>query len=90
MLISVDSLPTNFYKQPEMVAYHQAAYMVQYLLAKYDVEKFINLWTEEFASFEKIYNMKFHQVILDNSNKARQNYPCAPPINWHTFQAGCI
>jgi hypothetical protein len=28
MLVQVDALTTNFYKQPEMIAYHQAAYAV--------------------------------------------------------------
>lgn len=57
MLTSVDSLTASFYKQPEMIAYHQAACIVQYLLANYDVEKFKYLWKQGFASFEKIYSM---------------------------------
>jgi hypothetical protein len=90
MLISMDNLTTSFYKQPEMVAYHQAAYIVQYLLNKYGVEKFKDLWTQGFAAFEKIYSVPFSQVKTDISITAKQEYPSVPQINWNAFQVGCL
>ena len=89
-LISTDILTTNFYKQPEMVAYHQAAYIVQYLLNKYGVQKLKDLWTQGFAAFEKIYSIPFSQVETDINTTAKQDYPSAPPINWNSFQVGCL
>src|SRR5215207_7566358 len=44
MLVPMTALTTSFYKQPEMIAYHQAAYIVQYLLSHYGVEKLKALW----------------------------------------------
>ena len=90
MLISTDDLTISFYKQPEMVAYHQAAYMVQYLLNKYGVEKFKDLWMQGFAAFEKIYSIPFSHVKTDINTTATRDYPSAPPINWNTFQIGCM
>jgi hypothetical protein len=38
-----------------MIAYHQSAYMVQYLLEKYGVEKFKQLWQNGYNDFKNIY-----------------------------------
>jgi hypothetical protein len=90
MLISMDALTTAFYKQPEMIAYHQAGYIAQYLLAHYGVEKFKNLWMQGFAAFKKIYSMPFSQVSSDINTAARKNYPSAPTIDWKKFEQGCL
>jgi len=90
MLVAMHNLTTSFYKQPEMIAYHQAAYIVQYLLSKYDVEKFKDLWIQGFAAFEKIYGVAFSQVQMEINRTAKQDYRSAPSINWDTFQGGCL
>jgi hypothetical protein len=90
MLVPMPALASSFYKQPEMIAYHQAAYIVQYLLSHYGVEKLKALWRQGFASFETVYGVPFAQVQSDLSNKARQDYPTAPAINWNTFKEGCL
>ena len=53
-LISIDLLSSDFYKQPEMVGYHQSGYIVEYLLENYSIEQFKKLWTNGFKNFEKI------------------------------------
>jgi hypothetical protein len=40
MLIPIDSLTAHFYKEPMMIAYHQSAYISQYLIETYGVQKF--------------------------------------------------
>ena len=90
MLISIDSLTTTFYKQPEMIAYHQAGYIVQYLLANYGVEKFKDLWMQGFAAFEKVYGMPFPKVKTDINSTVRKDYPSVPAIDWNAFQKGCF
>ena len=90
MLIPMSALTTSFYRQPEMVAYHQAAYIVQYLLSSYGVEKFKDLWTQGFASFEKIYSISFGQVQRDMDKTAEKDYPIPPNIDWNSFQVGCL
>jgi hypothetical protein len=90
MLIPMSALTTTFYRQPEMVAYHQAAYIVQYLLSSYGVDKFKDLWSQGFASFEKIYGISFKQVQRDMNKTAEKDYTTLPNIDWNTFQVGCL
>jgi hypothetical protein len=90
MLIPMGALTTSFYRQPEMVAYHQAAYIVQYLLNRYGVENFKSLWIQGFASFEKIYGIPFEEAKKDMDKTANQHYPAPPTIDWNTFQVGCL
>jgi hypothetical protein len=86
MLIPNDSLTANFYKQPMMIAYHQSAYISQYLIETYGVQKFGLLWHSGFDSFEKIYGIPFKQILLDIKNKLDKKYPEAPDIDWKTFK----
>lgn len=44
MLIPIDSLTAHFYMEPEMIAYHQAAYISQYLIEDFGIQKFSLLW----------------------------------------------
>jgi hypothetical protein len=86
MLIPIDSLVGHFYAQPMMIAYHQCAYIVQYLIETYGVEKFGLLYQSAIDSFEKIYGIKFKQILLDIKNKLDKKYPDTPDINWNTFK----
>ena len=90
MLIPIEDLASGFHRQPEMIAYHQAAYIVQYLLEHYGVEKFRKLWNQGFASFEEIYSISFRNVEMAIDKKVRQDYPNSPDINWKVFQEGCM
>lgn len=90
MLISNENLTRDFYRQPEMIAYHQAAFITQYLLTVYGVDKFRILWTAGFSDFQKIYGTSFSNVITSINKKAKQDYRLAPDINWNNFQKGCF
>jgi len=86
MLISIDSLTAHFYMEPEMIAYHQSAYISQYLIDNYGVQKFSLLWQSSIDSFEKIYGSPYKQILLDIKNKLDKKYPEAPDIDWNTFK----
>ena len=90
MLIPMEDLASGFHRQPEMIAYHQAAYIVQYLLEHYGVEKFRKLWNQGFASFEEIYFFSFRKVEMAMDKKVKRDYPRSPEINWKVFQEGCM
>jgi Peptidase MA superfamily len=90
MLLSMDSLSTNFYGQPEMISYHQCGYMVQFLLQQYGVQKFKLLWQKGLAAFDNIYGNSFADVYLILDKSAATNYPIAPEINWEVFKKGCL
>ncbi|HET7896831.1 MAG TPA: hypothetical protein VFL47_04160, partial [Flavisolibacter sp.] len=90
MLVPMPALTTSFYQQPEMIAYHQAACIVQYLLSHYGIEKLKALWREGFARFERIYGVPFDRVQTAISDNVRLDYPKVPAIDWNTFQEGCL
>lgn len=88
-LISIDLLASNFYKQPDMIAYHQAAYIVEYLLKNYPVKNLHKLWNEGFKKFEEIYGIPFSKLKIDMKKSVLETYPLAPKIDWQTFNIGC-
>ena len=86
MLIAIDSLAGHFYAQPMMIAYHESACIVQYLIETYGVQKFGLLYQSGILSFGKIYGIQFKQILLDIKNKLDKKYPEAPDIDWNTFK----
>jgi hypothetical protein len=90
MLISMTDLTTSFYQQPEMIAYHQAAYIVQFLLTTYGVNKFKDLWIQGFNQFDQIYGIPFQQAKTQMDGIAERHYPVAPDIDWTNFEKGCL
>jgi hypothetical protein len=89
MLLPIDSLTTHFYMQPEMIAYHQSAYISQYLIETFGIEKFALLWQSGFSGFQKIYGIRFQQIESDIKNKLKQKYRVMPNIDWNAFKTGC-
>lgn len=88
-LIPMDLLTSEFYSQPEMIAYHQSAYIVEYLLANYSIEKFKELWKSGFEKFEEIYGLSFNKVESDLEQELKKRYPAAPKIDFERFSKGC-
>jgi len=88
-LIQMDSLTTDFYNQPEMIAYHQSAYIVEYLLANYSIENFEKLWKSGFGKFEDIYGISFDKVKSNLEKDLKKRYPSAPKIDCERFNEGC-
>lgn len=89
-LLSIDSLKNNFYQQPEMIAYHQAAFIVQQLLQKYGAEKLKLLWMNGLDSFEKIYSTEFTAAYAQIQDSSSKQIPVIPSINWSEFEKGCF
>lgn len=89
MLLPMDSLASRFYQEPEMIAYHQAGCMVEYLLRKYGVEKFRDLWRQGFDHFPDIYGTSFSTVEAEIKSTAERDYPTPPKIDWKVFSVGC-
>lgn len=89
-LIHIDSLTTDFYHQPEMVGYHQSAYVVEYLLNNYSINQFKRLWKEGFDSFESIYSVSFQEMQKELDKSILKEHPEVPNIDWETFKEGCM
>lgn len=88
-LIPIESLTSDFYNQPDMIGYHQSAYMVEYLLTNYSIEQLKKLWTEGFEKFEEIYGVPFSEIKTDLEKVVLEKYPTAPEIDWEEFNKGC-
>lgn len=89
MLIPIDSIVDKFYDNDEMIAYHQSAYIVQYLIDNYGIEKFAKLWQQGFTGFESIYNVRFNELELKMNEELIAQYPETPEIDWEIFKEGC-
>lgn len=88
-LISIEDLTTDFYVLPEMISYHQAAYIVQFLLENYSLEQLKNLWTSGFEQFKEIYGFSYSQIQSDLQKGVLEKYPESPKIDWEKFSKGC-
>jgi hypothetical protein len=84
-LISMDTLSSDFYRQPEMIAYHQSAYIVEYLLLKYGLEKFKTLWEKGFENIKEVYGIPYAQLETDLQNEVIKRYPVKPELDWNNF-----
>jgi hypothetical protein len=89
MRIAIDSLAADFYRQPEMIAYHEAGFIVQHLIREYGIEKFRQVWARGFAAFDDVYGLPFQQVQESLDTRARSDFPQAPAIDWERFKEGC-
>ncbi len=88
-LIPIELLVSDFYGQPDMIGYHQSAYIVEYLLTNYSVEQLKKLWIQGFGKFEEIYSLPFSRVKEDLEKAVLEKYPKASEIDWEKFNIGC-
>lgn len=89
MLIPMDALVNDFYANDEMISYHQSAYVAQYLLEHYGIEKFSALWQGGFTSFEEVYEMPFSEMELRINSDLQEKVPNVVEVDWERFKKGC-
>jgi len=89
MTFSGDSLVEHFYACDEMIAYHQAACYVQYLMEHYGVEKVGALWKAGMSDFEEIYGLPFKELEALVMAEVVEAYPNGVEIDRETFAMGC-
>jgi hypothetical protein len=73
-----------------MIAYHQSAYVVAYLIDHYSMEQFQRLWTEGIDNFEMIYGLSYADMKKKLAEDLITKYPEVPQIDWDTFKQGCM
>ena len=89
MMLPIDSLLDGFYTRDEMIAYHQAACIVQYLLEHHDLEQLQALWVEGADQFEQIYGSTYQELAEQINADIKAAYPEGVAIDWETFKKGC-
>ncbi|MFV0417222.1 MAG: peptidase MA family metallohydrolase [Dysgonomonas sp.] len=94
MLVSMDSLAENFHRnlyteKPDMkdikIRYNQSAYIVQYLIENYGMNKIKELWQSGMDNFQKIYGKKIEDILLDIEDKLNTKYPNPIDFDWDKF-----
>lgn len=89
MLIPIESLTRDFYQTEEMIGYHQSAYIVEYLISHYGIEKLEALWKNGFTNFENIYGLTFAQMETELNLDIMKTIPKTPKIDWEILKEGC-
>lgn len=99
MLVSMDSLTENFHRSlytenPELkdikIRYNQSAYIVQYLIENYSMNKIKELWQSGMDNFPKVYGKKIDDILLDIENELNAKYPNPIDFDWDRFRKRCI
>lgn len=82
MLAPIEALAFQFHQVVEMVAYHQSAYIVEYLIVNHGLEKFEGFWRSGFSSFESIYGSTYDQMQTRLHKQLIETFPDPPNIDW--------
>ncbi len=89
MLLSPEQLSQNFFQSDEMIGYHQSAYIVEYLINNFGIERLETFWKQGFSSFESIYGLTFSDMISELNKELLKVHPKSPKIDWEVLGEGC-
>lgn len=89
MLLSPEQLSQSFFQSDEMIGYHQSAYIVEYLINNYGIERLETFWKQGFSSFESIYGLTFSDMISELNKELLKVHPKSPKIDWEVLGEGC-
>lgn len=89
LLIPIDSLMVDFYHNPEMIAYHESGYLVEFLLSHYGILKFKELWRKGASSFDAVIGQSPSNFEGEARRFNLQECPKVPSIDWKIFLEGC-
>lgn len=78
--------PPSEYEMPKIkIAYAQSAYIVEYLIQNYGLDKIKQQWQSKMESFEEIFGLSFDELILTINNELNQKYPDPIDLDWEKF-----
>ena len=88
-LIAMDKLSQDFYKNPDMIAYTQSAFICKFLIDNYGISKFKELWKSGYEKLNEIYG--FDSKTLENTLKdyIKKKYQKNLNFDWEEFNKGC-
>jgi hypothetical protein len=90
LLLSIDSLAADFYHTPEMIAYHESGYLVEFFLSRYGIPRFQELWRKGSSSFNAVVGQSLSDFEGEARRFNRQEHPKAPSMDWKLFLEGCM
>ncbi len=88
-LIPTEGLVHQFYEQNDVISYFQSAYLVEYLLGKYGITKFRELWKSDITRFDKVYGLSMTELTDEIAEKFHKEHPGTITFDWELFEKGC-
>lgn len=79
----------NFDSKRLLISYNQSAYMVQYMIENYGIQKIKALWQNGMDDFERIFGLKMEDMINGIKRYLDAKYPNRIPFDWDKFQKKC-
>lgn len=90
-LLKFDSLFITVNTIPDLkISYTQAGYLVSYLVNNFGIEKLKTLWLSDVNDFEKIYGIRFEDILLEMHNNLRLKYPLSINIDNEYLYKNCV
>ncbi|MDR2955240.1 MAG: hypothetical protein LBV43_09185 [Prevotella sp.] len=71
-------------------SYSQAGYIVKYLIERFGVEKLKLFWQSGMDNFEKVYGLKYEEMISEINSELNKKYSSPIGLEWKTFNKDCI
>ncbi|MDU1890053.1 MAG: peptidase MA family metallohydrolase [Dysgonomonas sp.] len=72
-----------------LISYNQSAYIVQYMIDNYGIDKIKQLWQSGMDDFEKIFGLKFEDMTSEIEKELNRKYPNPIEFNWEKFYKRC-
>lgn len=78
--------PPSEYEMPKLkIAYNQSAYIVEYLIENYGLNRIKQQWKSGMECFQDIFGLTFDELILKINNELNQKYPALINLDWEKF-----
>ena len=88
-LIAMDKLSQDFYKNPDMIAYTQSAFICKFLIENYGILKFKELWKNGYEKLNEIYGFGSQTLEKNLKDYINRKYPTNISFDWEEFNKGC-
>ncbi|GGG97464.1 hypothetical protein GCM10011416_14340 [Polaribacter pacificus] len=88
-VIPMNNLADNFYGNPEMIAYHQSAFVCKFLIDNYGLDKFKLLWQKGFNELYTVYGFSAKQLEMNLLKFVKEKHTTDIEFNWEKFNEGC-
>jgi len=88
-LIPMQALTSDFYGNPDIIAYTQSAFICKYLIENFGIAKFTQLWKSGIDKFPEIYGFDLEQLESDLANFVTKKHPTDIVFDWEEFNKGC-
>lgn len=87
--IPIENLTEEFYKENEVIAYSQSAFIVKALGEKFGWQKLKEFWQGGFSSFESVFGISFTSFENELHKNLKAKHPTGVDLVWEEIKEGC-